>query len=139
MPETPKALHEIDPPIALRVALRELCARFVDEVVALVVSPPKPRSSAPRPRSRRKAVDVSTLTQAVRQVIDAEGPIATAAIARAVGATSDAVAHPLRILLASGAIEKQGDRRGSRYIARPHVVPRAKSKAKSPKKNRRKA
>ncbi len=139
MPDSPQALHELDPHIALRVALRELCARFVDEVVALVVSPPKPRASAPRPRARRRAADVSTLTQAVRLVIDARGPIATAEIARAVGATSSAVAHPLRILLAAGAIEKQGDRRGARYIARPHVVPRAKSKAKTPKKNRRRA
>lgn len=121
----------------LKVALRELAARFVDDVVALLLTPPEVPPPPPGPRIRRPSQRLAELEQAALHVVATLGPITTAALARAVGTTPSALAHPLRRLLRAGLVEKWGDRRGARYGAprpeppKPETPPRA---ARTPKK-----
>jgi len=107
----------------LQVALRELAARFVDDVLALLLTPPEVPPPPPGPRLRRPSQRLAELEQAALHVVATLGPITTAALARAVGATPRALAHPLRRLLRAGLVEKWGDRRGARYGA-PRPAPR---------------
>lgn len=101
----------------LKIALRELAARFVDDVLALLLTPPEVPPPPPGPRTRRPRERLAELEQAVLHVVATLGPISTPALARAVGTKASELAHPLRRLLRAGLVEKWGDRRGTRYGA----------------------